>query len=78
MQEFMIHLGSVQDVQDFVAMATSRPYLITVRDEHNKIKGSSFMEMFCLDFAQPLRVVAECSAAELEELLRDADRFLVK
>ena len=77
MQEFMIHLGSVQDVQDFVAMATSRPYLISVRDDHNKIMGSSFMEMFCLDFAKPLRVVAECSDAELEDLLRAADRCLV-
>ena len=77
MQEFMIHLGSVQDVQDFVAMATSRPYLITVRDEHNKIKGSSFMEMFCLDFAQPLRIVCDCSEEDLYWLKHDLSRFLV-
>jgi len=78
MQEFEIRLGSVQDVLDFVALATSRSYLITVHDANNKINAQSFMELFCLNFAQPLRVVADCGEAELETLLRDADRFLVK
>ena len=78
MREFAIRLGSVKDVQDFVALATSRPFLITVRDEHNKINAQSFMELFCLNFAHPLRVVADCTEAELEQLARDADRFLVK
>ena len=78
MREFEIRLGSVQDVQDFVALATSRSFLITVRDSHNKINAQSFMELFCLNFAQPLRVVADCTEAELEALMRDAERFLVK
>ena len=78
MLEFAIRLGSVQDVQDFVAIATTYPFSIIVRDEHNKIKAESFMELFCLNFAHPLRVVAECTEAELETLIRDADRFLVK
>ncbi len=78
MQEFEIRLGSVQDVLDFVAVATSRPYLITVRDARNKINAQSFMELFCLDFTQPLRVVADCDEVELKSLMQDADRFLVK
>ena len=40
--------------------------------------GGSFMEMFCLDFNQPLRVVAQCSDEELEALCADAGKFLVK
>ena len=78
MREFEIRLGSVQDVQDIVALATSRPFLITIRDEHNKINAQSFMELFCLNFAHPLRVVADCTEAELEDLMRDAERFLVR
>ena len=78
MLEFAIRLGSVQDVQDFVSVATTRPFEITVRDTYNKINADSFMELFCLNFSRPLRVVAECSEAELESLMRDADRFLVK
>ena len=56
MGEFEIRLRSVKDVQDFVALATSRPFRIYVRDEHNKINGQSFMELFCLNFAHPLRL----------------------
>ena len=36
------------------------------------------MEMFCLDFNQPLRVVAQCSEEELEALCNDARKFLVR
>ena len=78
MQEFWIRLHSMEDVQEFVAIATSRAFPICVRDDQHKIHGGSFMEMFCLDFNQPLRVVAQCSPEELEALCDDARKFLVK
>ena len=78
MREFEIRLRSVKDVQEFVAIATARPYSVTIRDERNKINGKSFMEMFCLDFSRPLRVLCDCSDADFEAICRDADRFLVK
>ena len=77
MLEFAIRLGSVQDVQDFVAVTTTRPFTITVRDEHNKISADSFMELFCLNFTRPLRVVCDCNEADLEALKRDLTRFVV-
>ena len=77
MLEFAIRLGSVQDVQDFVAVATTRPFAITVRDEHNKISADSFMELFCLNFTRPLRVCCDCSEADLEALQQDLARFVV-
>ena len=76
MREFQIRLRSVQDVQDFVALATSRPFLINVRDEYNKINAQSFMELFCLNFSHPLRVVCDCSEAALEALKQDLARFV--
>ena len=78
MQEFWIRLHSMEDVEEFVAIATSRAFPICVRDNHHKIRGGSFMEMFCLDFNQPLRVVAECSEEELHAFCAEVDRFLVK
>lgn len=78
MREFQIRLQSVQDVQEFVDIATARAFTITVRDATNKINGKSFMEMFCLNFRHPLRVVADCGEEEFETLRKDADRFLVK
>ena len=76
MMEFAIRLGSVQDVQDFVAATTARPFTITDRDEHNKNNADSFMELFCLNFSHPLRVVCDCSEAELEALKQDLARFV--
>ena len=74
---FAIRLGSVQDVQDFVSVTTTRPFSITVRDEHNKISADSFMELFCLNFSHPLRVVCDCGEAELAALQQDLSRFVV-
>ena len=78
MREFEIRLRSVKDVQDFVSIATSRPYTVIIRDERNKINGTSFMEMFCLDFSRPLRVICDCGDEELEGRRAETDRFLVK
>jgi len=78
MREFEIRLRSVKDVQDFVGIATSRPYTVTIRDERNKINGKSFMEMFCLDFSRPLRVICDCGDEDLELIRTEVDRFLVK
>ena len=75
--EFAIRLGSVQDVQNFVAIATTRPFSITVRDEHNKINADSFMELFCLNFSHPLRVVCDCNEEELEALKEELAQFAV-
>jgi len=60
-----------------VAVTTARPFAITVRDEHNKINADSFMELFCLNFSRPLRVVCDCSEADLEALKQDLARFVV-
>ena len=78
MLEFAIRLCSVQDVQHFVALATARPYDVVIRDARNKINAKSFMEMFCLDFRRPLRVICQCSEEELEAFRRDAQSYLVK
>ena len=76
MREFWIQLNSMEDVEEFVAIATARAFPISVRDSQHKVRGGSFMEMFCLDFTQPLRVEARCSEEELADLCADAGKFL--
>ena len=78
MQDLWVRLHSMEDVEEVVAIATSRSFPICIRDNQHKIRGGSFMEMFCLDFNQPLRVVAQCSDQELEALCNDARKFLVE
>ncbi len=76
MREFSIRLKSVRDVEEFVDIAATRGYPVVVRDDRNKINSDSFMELFCLDFTQPLRVVCECSEEDMNSLKSDLQRFL--
>ena len=79
MQEFEIRLKSVQDVQEFVALATTRSFTVLVgNSDRHLVNGKSFMEMFCLDFTRPLTAAAQCSYEEFQQFRKEADRFLVK
>ena len=78
MREFWIRLGSVQDVQEFVSVSVTRNFPINVRDEFNKVKADSFMELFCLDFTHPQRVGCDCTEEELNQLKADLHRFLAE
>ncbi len=78
MKEFVIQLRSVQDVQDFVALATTRSFPVLVSDDHHRVNGKSFMEMFCLNLTQRLIAASECSDWEFQQFLNEADRFLAK
>lgn len=77
MREFEIRLRSVQDVQDFVDLATTKPFTILVCDDYHRVNAKSFMEMFCLNFSNRLRVQSEGYDWEFDQFLRDAQRFLV-
>ena len=76
--EFQVRLTCVQDVLDFVALATSRAFPISVGDRHHRVDAKSFMEMFCLDFSTPITARMDCTREEFEAFRADAARFEVK
>ena len=76
MKEFAIRLICVQDVQEFVSLATAKPFLVHVRDRYNEVNGKSFLEMFCLNFTHPLFAMAECGEEQLVQLLELMHNFL--
>ena len=78
MREFEIRLRSVQDVQEFVALATEQPFPVFVGNGSYKVDAKCFMEMFCLDFTRPLIATAECGEEAFLRLRQTADRFAVK
>ena len=78
MKEFEIRLRSVQDVQDFVDLATTKPFTILVCDDYHQVNGKSFMEMFCLNFSGPLTATMDCTQEEYEKFLADVSDLLVK
>lgn len=51
-----IRLGSVNDVREFVSLATTQPYRVFVESGDRSVNAKSFMEMFTLDFSEPLRL----------------------
>ena len=76
--EFQVRLTCVQNVLDFVTLATARPFPISVGDRRHRVNGKSFMEMFCLDFRAPVTVRMDCTREEFEAFRADAARFEVK
>ncbi len=78
MWEFEIVLRSVQDVQEFVALATKRSFAVQISDGRHRVNGKSFMEMFCLDFTRPLKVSVRCDEVRFDEFRADALRFLAQ
>ena len=78
MREFEIRIKSVCDVLTFVNLATSRPFDVMVGNERHQVNGKSFMEMFCLNFSQPLKATMECSEEEFLLFRQDAQSILAK
>ena len=76
MKEFAIRLASVQEVQEFVALATAQTFPVFVRDRYMQVNGKSFMEMFCLNFTHPLFAMAECGEEQFQQLLELLQNFL--
>ena len=78
MEDFEIHLRSVQQVLTFVGIATSRDFPVYVTGKHHRVNGKSFMEMFSLNLRRPVTVSLQCTQEEYDAFLRDAEPFLVK
>jgi len=76
MHRFSVCFHSVQDVQDFVTLATAKHFPVTVGSESYRVNGTSFMGIFTLDCRKPLTVMAECSEPEFACFLQEAERFL--
>lgn len=78
MRQFQVRINSVQSALAFVALATSRPFLVMVGNEHHQVNGKSFLELFCLNLNQDLTCSVDCCEEDFQQFLQDADRFLVK
>ena len=76
-QEFIIHLSSVRDVEDFVRISTAQPYPVTLDDGQHRVNGKSFMEMFCIDLRKQLTVTVDCGNDPCADFCRDAARFQI-
>ena len=76
MWEFNISIHTVQQVQDFVALAAARRFDVTVGNAHQAINGKDLMGMFSLDYSRALRVQMHCSEEEYLQFRQEAAAFL--
>ncbi len=71
-----IHFASLGDVQEFVGLATLQPYAVQVMDRERTVNAKSFMEMFTLNFSEPLDVAVSGDGNEAH-FAHAAKKFLV-
>lgn len=71
-----IHFASLNDVQEFVGLATLQPYAVQVCDNERTVNAKSFMEMFTLDFSEPLDVSVS-GDENIARFAHAAKKFLV-
>ena len=71
-----IQFASLSDVQEFVGLATLQPYAVQVQDSERSVDAKSFMEMFTLDFSEPLSVTVSGDENEAN-FAHAAKKFLV-
>lgn len=76
MHHFNIHIQSFHQVREFVSLAMVQPFDVLVGNDKQQINGKSFMGMFSLDYARPLRVSVSCSEEEFSRFRTEAARFL--
>lgn len=69
--------SSLNDVREFVGLATLRPYPVEVLDGDRTVNAKSFMEMFTINFTAPL-AVSVGNAANEADFQRAAGKFLRK
>ena len=59
-----VRFSSLNDIKEFVGLATLQPYPVQLLDGDRSVNAKSFMEMFTLNFAQPLLVALESEENE--------------
>lgn len=72
-----VQFRSLRDVREFVALATLQSYQIHVADAAGATADAKcFMEMFTVNFTQPLTLLIGADA-DSSSFLRSAARFLI-
>lgn len=71
-----VRFSSLRDVREFVGLATLQPYEVMVHDGDRLVSAKCFMEMFTINFAEPLDIEVEGKENETA-FARAAGKFLV-
>ena len=77
MDTFQVAFRAFEDVRDFVSLALTQPYDLTVSSGNRTVDAKSMMVMFSLDYSRPVEVRGACSQADLTAFAELAAKFRV-
>ncbi len=69
-------LDTIDSVREFVDIANSKDYEITLKSGDTVVNAKSIMSVFTLDLTKPVEMTAECKT--VFELSRQIQKFAVK
>ncbi|MBE6787513.1 MAG: HPr family phosphocarrier protein [Ruminococcaceae bacterium] len=69
-------LDTIDKVRDFVDIANTKDYKITLKSGDTIVDGKSIISVFSFDLTKPIEMEAECKSGF--ELSRQIDRFVLK
>ena len=72
MREFNMDIRSLQQIREFVQLATVQPFEVVVGNQHQKINGKDLMGMYVLDYSRPIKVSVCCSEEEFYRFRQNA------
>ena len=75
MQEFIIHLRSTLDVNEFVALAAPL-CAVALSDSLRSVDGKNFMEIFCLQLPGPLTVTISGTQEQCSAFRQSCGKFM--
>ena len=74
MLEKVLLLDTIDSVREFVDIAASKDYDITLQSGRNTVNAKSIMGVFSLDLTKPVKMRADCKL--MAELARQIKPFI--
>ena len=78
MNEFSIRLSSVEEINQFIRLATLCPCDVHISSGTQTANAKAYMGVFSLDFAGPLRVTVRGPEDERDSFLHSIENYVVE
>lgn len=69
-------LDTIDSVREFVDIANTKDYKITLKSGNTVVNAKSIMSVFGLDLTRPVEMTADCKT--VFELSRQIEKFVLK
>lgn len=78
MSDFMIRLTSVDEIQQFIRLATLQPCGVQIASENQTANAKAYMGVFNLDFSNPLRVTVCGTEDQRVSFLNSVRQYVIE